>query len=253
MEYLLGRGSQINARDMNGRKALHYAAHRGHGEVCNDLLRRGAVIGIEDDNGSTPIDLAVPRCRRSASFIRCHMTELMQQIRRRPSLFASLSASGPLTNHVSPLSVRNALAGHWEGEHEYLHLKEPRRESWTVEFPEIADTTEIRDDTMPEKLIDRELEFPSSGADLWGEFAVYGFVDPASCIWFVNLYENISWLYKGKLSADMKQLRGTWGGSRKLWYGTFTLTIALAKTEGVRSGTQFKACKVAIEMDRVMW
>lgn len=100
------------------------------------------------------------------------MTELKQQIRRRPSLFASLSASGPLTNHVSPLCVRNALAGHWDGDYEYLHLKEPRRESWTVDFPGVADTTETRDDSMSEKSSDKELAFPSSGADLWGEFAV---------------------------------------------------------------------------------
>lgn len=170
MEYLLDRSAEMNARDMNGRTALHYETHRGHEEVCNILPSRGAAIGIEDDNGSTPIDLAVRRGRRPASFIRCHMTELMQQIRRRLSLFASLSASGPPANHVSPLSVRKALTGHWEGDYEYLHLKEPRRESWTVDFHGIADTTEIRDNTMSEKSSDKELAFSSSEADLWGEF-----------------------------------------------------------------------------------
>lgn len=156
-------GPRINAGHMNGRTALHYAAHQGYEKVCNALLRRGASIGIEDHNRSTPIDLALRCGRRSASFMKSVSTELMQQIRRRPSLFASLSASGPPTNHVSPLSVRKALAGHWEGEYEYLHLKKPRRESWTVEFPGIADTTEIRDDTMPEKSIDRELAFQALG------------------------------------------------------------------------------------------
>lgn len=201
---------------MNGRTALHYAAHQGYEKVCNALLRRGASIGIEDHNRSTPIDLALRCGRRSASFMKSVSTELMQQIRRRPSLFASLSASGPPSNHVSPLSVRKAVTGHWEGDYEYLHLKEPRKGWWTIDFPGIADTTETRDDTIFKEPSEEELAFSSSGADLWGAFAVYGFVDPASCVWFVKLCESTGWLNKGKLSADMEQLRETCGGSRKL-------------------------------------
>lgn len=231
VEHLLDRGAPLNARDMNGRTALHFAAQRGHEEVCNILLKSGAAIGIEDDNGSTPIDLAVRYGRRSASFIRCHMTDLMRQIRRRPSLMKSPPVNGSAANLASPLSVRKALSGYWKGEYEYLHWMESLREPWTVEIPGIVDTTKIGDDSMSKGLSEEELAFSSFGADLWGEFAVYGFVDPASFVWFVKLYETYGWLYKGKLSADMKQLRGTWGGSRKLWHGTFTLTISPAKTK----------------------
>lgn len=231
VEHLLDRGAPIKDRDMNGRTALHYAAHRGHDEVCNILLKSGATIGIEDDNGSTPIDLAVRYGRRSASFIRCHMTDLMKQTRRRLSLMGSPSVNGPAANLACPLSVRKALSGHWEGEFEYLHWKASRSGFWTLDFPGIADTTEAHDDTMSKGSSEEELAFSSSGADSSGGFVVHGFVDPASFVWFVKLYEKHGWLYKGKLSADMKQLRGTWGGSRKLWHGTFTLTISLAETE----------------------
>lgn len=47
------------------------------------------------------------------------------------------------------------------------------------------------------------------------------------------MYETIGWLCKGELSSDVKQLRGSWGGSRTLWHGTFILTFLLAKTEGI--------------------
>lgn len=96
-------------------------------------------------------------------------------------------------------------------------MKEPRKEWWTTDCPGIADTTETRDDSMFKESSEEELALSSSGADLWGAFAVYGFVDPASCVWFVKLYESTGWLYKGKLSADMEQLRETCGSSRKAW------------------------------------
>lgn len=85
---------------------------------------------------------------------------------------------------------------------------------------------------MSKESSEEELAFSSSGPNLWGVFPVYGFVDPANCVWFVKLCGSSGWLYKGKLSAGMKQPRGTWEGSRKLWHGTFTLAIALAETEG---------------------
>lgn len=87
----------------------------------------------------------------------------MQQIRGRPSLFASISASGPPTNRVSPLSVRRALTGHWERDYEYLHLTEPRKEWWTIDFSGIADTTETRDDTIFKESSEEELAFSTLG------------------------------------------------------------------------------------------
>lgn len=77
-----------------------------------------------------------------------------------------LSTSGPLADHVSPFPVLKVLTGHWEGDYEYLHLKEPRKESWMVDFPGIADTTDTRDDSMSKESSEEELIFPSSGADL---------------------------------------------------------------------------------------
>lgn len=222
--HLLSMGVRSNGRDMNGRTALHYAATRGHEEICRLLLEAGAVIGIEDDNGSTAIDLAVRRGIRSASFIKSHMADLIKQIRRRPSLLTP--DKGPVP---SPSAVRKALAGHWEGEYEYLDWEKSRKDAWTLDLPP-SSASACGGDGVPKGLLDVEgLTFDSSGADLEGDFTIHGFVDPAGCIWFVKLYATCGWLYKGKLSADMKQMRGTWGTNRKLWHGTFTLNIGPSK------------------------
>lgn len=231
VEPLLGKGAQPDARDMNGRTALHYAAHQGHEEVCNILLRHGASIGIEDGNGSTPIDLAVHRGRQSAAFIQCHMAELVKQIRRRPSLLSNSLVNDPAGKIASPLSVRRALSGHWDGEYEYLHWDVSRKDPWTIDLPEIAGTAETHDDAISKGSSEEYLAFSSSGADIPGDFALHGFVDPAGCVWFVKLYESLGWLYKGRLSDDMKQMKGTWGANRKLWHGTFQLAISLPGAE----------------------
>jgi hypothetical protein len=95
-----------------------------------------------------------------------------------------------------------------------------------LRFPEIkAKTTNIYDNGNPKVLDEEALTFSTSGTDEWGDFGLNGFVDQLSYVWFVKLYESQGWLYKGKLSDDMKELRGTWGGNRRLWHGTFVLSI----------------------------
>lgn len=182
------------------------------------------------------------------------MTELMQKIRRFPPLFASLSASGPPTNHVSPLSVRKALTGHWEGDYEYLHLKNHEESRGRHTFPEFR--TRLKSVMIPclRNRVTKSWHFQALGLTYRGDFAVYGFVDPESCIWFVNLYKNTGWLYKGKLSADMKLLRGAWGGSRSCGIEPFLLLLRSLRLKVSHiSGTRTKSCKGAMEMDRVMW
>lgn len=223
---LLDLGAPFNSRDINGRTALHYAAFHRHEQLCEILLNAGASIAIEDNNGSNPIDLAMCNGSRMVSFINGHQADLRKQITRRPSLLAASPSDGLETKPASPFSVRQALTGHWEGTYEYLSWRESQKEPWAVSFPEISKTGNVHDCTKPNVLTEEKLTFSSSGTDEEvGDFALNGFVDSLGLVWFVKLYERHGWLYKGQLSADMKQMRGTWGGNRKLWYGTFVLSL----------------------------
>lgn len=234
IDILLDMGAPSNEKDINGRTALHYAALHWGQQVCDALVKAGASVTVEDNNGSNPIDLAVSHGTQLASFIRSQMTELSKQIRRRPSLPTSSTSEGLTTKPASPLSVRQALAGHWEGEYEYLHWRESRKDPWTLDSPEIGNVTKVNDHANSGGLNEGNLSFSSSGADEEGEFAVNGFLDPIGYVWFVKLYKRIGWLYKGTLSADMKQMRGKWGRNRRLWHGVFTLTIT--SSGGVHMG-----------------
>lgn len=222
---LLDLGAPFNSRDMNGRTALHYAAFHRHEHLCEILVNAGASIAIEDNNGSNPIDLAVRNGSRMLSFINGHMADLMKQLRQSPSLLIASPSDGLGMKPTSPLSVRQALTGHWEGEYEYLRWFERQKDTWALNFPERSKTANVHHCIKPNVLTDEELTFSTSGTDEEGDFALNGFVDPLSYVWFVKLYEGHGWLYKGKLSADMREMRGTWGGNRKLWHGTFLLSL----------------------------
>ena len=51
---LLEHGADVNARGLQGRTALHYAAAAGHGRVVRQLLAAGADPTLTDDAGRTP-------------------------------------------------------------------------------------------------------------------------------------------------------------------------------------------------------
>lgn len=51
-------GADVNARDLNGQTALHHAAAAGHKQTVATLLAKGADLTIQDQFGRTPLDLA---------------------------------------------------------------------------------------------------------------------------------------------------------------------------------------------------
>ncbi|CZR54758.1 uncharacterized protein PAC_04642 [Phialocephala subalpina] len=54
LDFLLQHGANINAQNMNGESALHYAA-RYHQSILPQLLIRGADVNMETEDGQTPL------------------------------------------------------------------------------------------------------------------------------------------------------------------------------------------------------
>lgn len=218
-------GVSPNTKDMNGRTALHHAAmsdSENHDQICDSLIKAGASLAVEDDIGSTPLDLAIRKGSHGVLFVQKNMSELAKQIIRRPSLLMSPVPDGQANICTSPSQVRNALSGHWEGQYSYLHWLSGRTDPWAADFPGLDAHQESSNASSVGSFLN-ELRYSSSGEDSVGQFAFHGFVDPVGVVWFAKLYDRHGWLYKGKLSADRKTMKGVWGGNKKLWYGTFML------------------------------
>jgi len=64
---LLAHGADANARDANGRTALHLLAERGSGDAAiRALFEAGASLDAKDKDGMTPLDLARKAERKNA-------------------------------------------------------------------------------------------------------------------------------------------------------------------------------------------
>ena len=58
LTWKLIRGVNINCQDLDGRTALHFAAHSGHLYIVQILLNNGAEIDLEDKHHHTPLVLS---------------------------------------------------------------------------------------------------------------------------------------------------------------------------------------------------
>lgn len=212
---LLENGAKVYQKDMNGRTALHHAVFNKHEDVANILVEEGAALSEEDDIGSTPLDLAVSHGLQVLSFIEHYMRDLNLSIKRRPSLLEYTKDSGrPNTSS----SIRKAISGTWEGYYEYLTWEKDRRDPFSLTIPPTSPTTlDHRPETGDCTFSNEDNE------DVVGKFQYRGFTDAKGVVWFVKLYEHHGWLYRGQLDPQLQTLKGTWGGNRKLWFGSFHL------------------------------
>jgi ankyrin repeat protein len=66
---LLKGGADVNAQDNNGCAPLHFAAQANAAEVVKRLLAAGARPDVRDANGNTPLFNAVFNCRGTGDVI----------------------------------------------------------------------------------------------------------------------------------------------------------------------------------------
>ncbi|XP_065843010.1 death-associated protein kinase 1-like isoform X2 [Oscarella lobularis] len=59
VKFLIGKGSIVAARDLNGNTALHEAARENSLEISSILLDHGALVDAENEDGKTPLRIAV--------------------------------------------------------------------------------------------------------------------------------------------------------------------------------------------------
>ncbi len=66
--YLIGRGAQVNAKDIASATALHEAVRGGRGKIVSALTAAGADANLQDSSGNTPLHLVMPEASRSEIF-----------------------------------------------------------------------------------------------------------------------------------------------------------------------------------------
>ena len=58
LEIALNSGTDINAKDEDGRTALMYAAYNGHTAIIEKLIKKGATVNLTDNYGRTALMFA---------------------------------------------------------------------------------------------------------------------------------------------------------------------------------------------------
>mgnify|MGYP000480537135 FL=1 len=57
-ELLIAKGADVNAKNSVGQTPLQFAAGYGHKEIAELLIDNGADVNVKDDDGETPLDFA---------------------------------------------------------------------------------------------------------------------------------------------------------------------------------------------------
>ncbi|KAH8901577.1 ankyrin, partial [Thozetella sp. PMI_491] len=190
--HLLGLGANAKARDMIGRTPLHYAARLSHHTVVELLSQHSDDDAFVEDNfGSTPLNLAICSGKRASSFIVRRLGEL-QEVMSRETFLTDGTVCQVEQGCGSLKGMRETIIGTWKGEYEYKTWREGTREEFSMEFSSAATEMDIL-------------------GRLWGT------------IWFAKLYEKQGWLYKGSIRTDAMVIEGSWGSSLRIRHGTFVL------------------------------
>jgi ankyrin repeat protein len=81
-EVLLDARADVNARDANGRTALHAAAQQGFSDVVKLLVERGADLDAVDKDGMKPVDAASGKLRggRGTPLVHTATVELLTSL-----------------------------------------------------------------------------------------------------------------------------------------------------------------------------
>jgi ankyrin repeat protein len=82
-EALLDAGADVNARDGNGRTALHGAAALGYNDVVKFLVEHGADLAAADADGLKPIDAALGKLKtrgRAAGQVHSDTAKLLTEL-----------------------------------------------------------------------------------------------------------------------------------------------------------------------------
>ncbi|KAL9622121.1 MAG: hypothetical protein Q9160_003464 [Pyrenula sp. 1 TL-2023] len=197
-----------NRKDSSGRTALHHAMQHWHPEVAFLLIKRGADPCLEDDNGSTPVDIAIHRGLMGLPFIQRHLMKFVDVIRSRASQLKRLQLQDKTLDQTH---IRKAISGQWEGY--YRTLGSRVNNPFAILIP----------DDARNRYSDPDLFFNADNEDQGGKFQYYGFVDIAGAIWLIKLYPDHGWLYHGQFHEPSETVFGTWGINRKHCAGTFEL------------------------------
>ena len=76
LEWALANGADINAKDVDGRTALHWAAWYGYTEAVKLLLAVGADVNAKDDLGRTALHWAAWHgCTEVVALLKAHGAE----------------------------------------------------------------------------------------------------------------------------------------------------------------------------------
>ena len=87
----LAAGTDVNAQaSISGRTPLHYAAWKGHKEIAELLIAKGADVNVKDEDGDTPLDYAITFKRTElADLLRKHGGKTKKELEAEESIHAA--------------------------------------------------------------------------------------------------------------------------------------------------------------------